>query len=151
MAISYTRDIDLGLKKFMKELAGAQSVDVVIGIQSQSVNEDGLDIATYGIANEFGDNKIPERSFMRSAWDENLSRITDNMQENLEEVKAGKSSFNLALHKVGLLVETLIKQKIGSNIQPANHPATIKAKGSSRTLIDTSAMLNSIRYVVRKK
>jgi hypothetical protein len=148
---TYTRDIDLGMKKFMKELDGAKSMDVVIGIQSQSVNEEGVDIATYGIANEFGDGKIPERSFMRSAWDENLPRIIDNMQENLEEVKAGKSKFNLALHKVGLLVETLIKQKIGSNIQPANHPETIKRKGSSKTLIDTSAMLNSIRYVVRKK
>jgi len=40
--------------------------------------------------------------------------------------------------------------KAGNNLAP-NAPSTIAQKGSSKPLIDTGSMLNSITYAVRKK
>lgn len=44
----------------------------------------------------------------------------------------------------GVDLRNAITQKIGSNIPLPNAPSTIKAKGSSKTLIDTGAMWSSI-------
>ncbi len=52
---------------------------------------------------------------------------------------------------IGLKLENAIRQKILSNVPPPNDPATIKAKGSSHTLIDTGTLLDSISHTVESK
>lgn len=147
---SYTRDTDLGMKRILKELQDAIDTEIVIGVQEGSMNGKD-DIAVYAMANEFGDDKIPERSFMRSAWDESLVAIRAKLDANIEMMKIGKYTLFQALSLVGLFVETKIKEKISSNIPPPNAEVTIKRKKSDRTLIDTGAMRQAIRYVVRRK
>jgi hypothetical protein len=71
------------------------------------------------------------------------------VDRNIRAVAEGRGSVWQTLSLIGLRMETQIKEKIGSNIQPKNAPYTIAKKGSSRTLIDTSAMIQNVRYVVR--
>ena len=55
---------------------------------------------------------------------------------------------------IGLLGEQIvadIKEKIDSNIPPLLSPATIKRKKSTKTLIDTGIMKNSINYEIKGK
>lgn len=54
-----------------------------------------------------------------------------------EEVKT-------VVKKAGVNLRNEIVKKIHSNIPPPNAPSTIKAKGSSKTLIDTGEMWRSI-------
>lgn len=136
---------DLGLDAFLRELREASVNEVVVGVAEGSVNADGATIAEYAAANEFGTSKIPERSFMRTAFDEDAARIVDEAGGN-----SRPTDVIAVFRGIGLRMEASIKRKIGSNIQPANHPETIKKKGSSRTLIDTSAMINSVRYIIRR-
>ena len=46
--------------------------------------------------------------------------------------------------KAGINLRNEIVKKIHSNIPPPNAPSTIKAKGSSKTLIDTGEMWRSV-------
>mgnify|MGYP001436983470 CR=1 FL=1 len=49
---------------------------------------------------------------------------------------------------VGMKIENAIRLKILSNIPPPNATSTIKAKGSSHTLIDTGEMLDFVSHEV---
>lgn len=146
----YVKDTDLGFKRLIAELQNAKNLEVVVGLQeSEEKSADGVYVAEYAAANEYGTKKIPERSFMRSTFDENVADWQRMVDRNIRSVAEGKGSVWQTLSLIGLRMETQIKEKIGSNIQPANHPYTIAKKKSSRTLIDTSAMIQNVRYVVR--
>lgn len=49
---------------------------------------------------------------------------------------------------IGMYLENKIREKILSNVPPENAPSTIKAKGSSHTLIDDGILLASISHIV---
>ncbi|MBP5726755.1 MAG: hypothetical protein J6Y48_06735 [Clostridia bacterium] len=55
-------------------------------------------------------------------------------------------------NKAGMVAQNACKNYIkeGTNLAP-NSPVTIAIKGSSKPLIDTASMMNSITYAVRKK
>lgn len=149
---NYLKDTDLGFKRLIDELQSADGIDVVAGLlQSEEKSKDGVYVADYATANEFGTSKIPERSFMRSTFDENVENWYQSVAYSMRKVAGGDGTVFHSLSRIGLRMETQIKEKIGSNIQPANHPYTIAKKKSSRTLIDTSAMIQNIRYVVKKR
>lgn len=145
---SRTIDRDLGLRRFIRELQVARVTEVVIGVQQGADNE-GQQIAEYAAYNEFGTESIPERSFMRSAFDENVAEIQRDMTAQYGRVQAGQITVRTALGLVGLRHQDHIKNKIDTNIPPPNSPVTIALKGSSHTLIDTGAMKNSIHYIMR--
>lgn len=145
---SSTKDIDKGFKAFKQELQRAKNATVEIGIHQDSIN-DGLSIAEYAAYNEFGTIDIPERSFMRSTFDEKQSEINADMAKRYKQVIDGKIGVHRALSLIGMRHAQDIQEKIGSNIQPANSEATIARKKSTKTLIDTGAMRQSIRHVVK--
>lgn len=147
---SSTKIVDKGWNRIRRELRRAAVQEVVVGIQQGEMN-DGQAIAEYAAYNEFGTENIPERSFMRSTFDENLSGIKQDMDRRYSQVVEGKLTVDKALGLIGLRHQDQIKDKIGSNLPPPNAPATIEAKGSSKTLIDTGAMKNSVHYLVRGK
>lgn len=144
---SSTKDIDKGFKAFRAEMQRARNATVEIGIHQDAKNED-LSIAEYGAYNEFGTENIPERSFMRSTFDENQSDINADMAKRYDQVKTGKIGVHRALSLIGLKHAQDIQDKIGSNISPANSESTIARKKSTKTLIDTGAMRQSIRHKV---
>ena len=147
---SSTKIVDKGWNRIRRELRRAAVQEVVVGIQQGEMN-DGQAIAEYAAYNEFGTENIPERSFMRSTFDENLSGIKQDMDRRYGQVLKGELDVSRALGLIGLRHQDQIKDKIGSNLPPPNAPATIEKKGSSKTLIDTGAMKNSIHYLVRGK
>ena len=144
-------DRDLGLKAFIRQLEVARTVEVAVGILEGSTNREGLSIAEYGAANEYGTTNIPSRPAHRMAFDENVSKIRSDMDQQASLVMTGQTDIRRALSAVGMKHVDRVKRKIGSNIQPPNHPETIRRKKSSRTLIDNGDMINSVHYVVRAK
>lgn len=144
------KDTDLGLKKFIEQLQVAKTTEVVIGIHEVDKNDEGLTVAEYAAYNEFGTEDIPERSFMRSTFDEKVRQIESDMKAEYGKVADGKSTVYRALSIVGLKHETDIKEKIRSGVNPPNAEYTIAKKGSDKTLIDTGAMINHVRYIIRR-
>lgn len=143
-------DRDLGLKRFVRELNSSSNVFVTVGVHEGERNSEGLNIAEYGAYNEFGTSKIPERSFMRSTFDEKQSKIKADMDNQFARLIEGKNTLYRSMAYVGDRHQQDIQAKIKSGIDPANAGSTIASKGSSKTLIDTGALVQSIRYVVHK-
>lgn len=93
---------------------------------------------------------IPERSFLRSTFDERQDDIAQHAQRAVAAVVAG-GDYNECIQKTGAYVQGLVQQKIRNGPFEPNKPSTVKRKGSSRPLIDTGHLRQSIRYVVKPK
>lgn len=136
---------DLGYLKIMRELAILDKTVVGVGIQSDA----GEGVAERAFCNEYGTENIPERSFIRAAYDENAKDLDGVIDRLWGGVKAGKIGAKKAAEILGDRHEKQIKAKIKKGPFAANDESTIKRKKSSNPLINTGEMRNSIRYEVK--
>ena len=93
---------------------------------------------------------MPQRSFLRSAYDENLPMIDKMIQRVAHGAVFGLGT-NAALNQLGNVVQGMVQRKIVDGPFVPNSPATIKRKKSSKPLIDTGHLRQSIRYVIERK
>jgi hypothetical protein len=98
---------------------------------------------------EFGAPKrnIPMRSFMRTALDENRNNIEHLMEVEYKQAALGRLTLEQAIGRVGEAMVNAIKNKIRQGPFEPLAESTIRAKKSSKPLIDTAQMLNSIQHV----
>lgn len=111
----------------------------------------GENIAGIAAIHEFGAPKahIPARPFFRSAFTGDGGNALRAFTERLARaVVSERVDVPQALGLLGAWAASAIKRRIRSNIPPPLALATIKRKGSSKTLIDTGRMLNSVTWVV---
>ena len=147
------------LKKVSKEIQKAISQLGNSEVQVGIFGEQGSELVIIAATHEFGtehagknrDITIPERSYLRSAIDNNRDKITEFISKGMDKVLEGKLDHETFLNQVGVFVQGLIQERILSNIPPPNAPSTIKRKGSDRTLIDTGRLLQSITFKVKMK
>jgi hypothetical protein len=169
--MSGVTDKDLGFDRIMRDLETLGSgADVYVGIRQAkgekpaglrkadgTVTNSDATIAEIATWNEFGVTvetddgdqvKIPERSFLRSTMDENVERYTDLMGRQLGQVIDGEQTPKGAFKILGAAGVRDVQMKIRKGVAPANAPSTIARKGSSKPLIDTGRMRQSIDYQV---
>lgn len=154
-------DIDLGFKDIVKSIANQQGKTVLIGFQETAktryqtkgdrTQKAGESVAEYAAKNEFGTDKIPQRSFMRTAFDENINAIQKLLVRQFTLVSEQKQTVDGAFGIIGQAMVGLIQTKIRSIVIPPNSPTTIKIKGSSKPLIDFGQMVQSVTYVIRSR
>jgi hypothetical protein len=154
-------DTDLGFKKIKRDLKNFSNSTVLIGIQQGDVThvqsrhgdiqKAGILIANYAAENEFGTRKIPQRSFMRTAFDENLNRINRIIQIQAGRIIDQTITVKQALGEIGQAVTGMVQTKIAQIRSPPNSPETIKRKRSTKPLIDFGQMIASIRYTITKR
>ena len=92
--------------------------------------------------------EIPERSFIRSTFDESNDRILEQTERAICQVLDGKMSVDDMLNLFGQQFTTAIKKTMRDLDSPANHPYTKEQKGSSNPLIDTGGLIESITWEV---
>jgi hypothetical protein len=136
---------DKGFNKIIENLERLARTELTVGIFEGSVNRDGIEIAPYAYRNEFGLG-VPQRSFMRSTYEEK-NGWKNGIDQVYDEVIQGRS-VESAVGMLGEIVTNDIKTKISNNIPPPNAIETVRRKGSSKTLIDTGAMRQSVRPVI---
>jgi hypothetical protein len=136
---------DKGFNKIIENLERLARTELTVGIFEGSVNRDGIEIAPYAYRNEFGLG-VPQRSFMRSTYEEK-NGWKNVIEQVYDEVIQGRS-VESAVGMLGEIVTNDIKTKISNNIPPPNAIETVRRKGSSKTLIDTGAMRQSVRPVI---
>lgn len=144
------KDVDKGWNKIRGELERARGREVVVGILEGSKSE-GESIAEYAAHNEFGTEDIPDRPFMRTAFDENVTNIDKDFQRQAKLMTAGTQTANGALTTIGMKhagrVQTVIT---GRNFLPKLADSTVRAKkGSTKTLVDSGAMVNAVTIQLR--
>lgn len=148
-------------KDLAKRIAQMKRSYVTIGIHSDAgqYGDTGVEVYEVALWNEFGTpnaaHPIPERSFFRSALNENEGVLNELREQLIQDITEGKVTVKKALEKVGFRVKTLIENKIKSNVPPENAESTKNAKIAAgygtNTLIASGLLLRSVTYKVEMK
>jgi len=148
------RVVDRGWRKIADNMKRTPQVKAKVGIQGPEAETDRGGITNAGLASihEFGSpaRGIPERSFMRSTFDDKQK----NYQKELDRI-AGSALDGAELEGEMLLLGEQYRadviDKIRSGIPPPLSEITIARKGGEATpLIDTGQLLGSISVVIDK-
>jgi hypothetical protein len=153
-------DTDRGMEEIRKQIEALGNKAVKAGIVEGSGSVDGVDIAQYGAWNEYGvpgppysENGdgvwfIPPRPFIRGWLENNAEKIKTTQEKLYKQVSEGKMFAVSAINRLGQFSQDGIKRYIKSGDFTPNAESTKRRKKSSRPLIDTGAMRNSIRYEI---
>jgi hypothetical protein len=152
------------MDRLLKELPKLKRAYITVGIHSDAGKyDDDTEIVDVAIWQEFGTSTVPQRSFIRSALNENTDKINQWREEALVEIVEKGLTTRQALEKLGTKIKILIQNKIKSNIPPEygtgrkpNDSGTIQQLQEQkrrhgfpvRTLIATGAMLDSVDFKV---
>lgn len=147
------QDIDRGFKKIVRELGKVKNAPYVkIGILSEAGsyetggNANLADVATW---NEFGTSRIPSRPFMAQTFDLFQQETKSFIENEHGKVLDGKQSEEQALAKIGVFYQGKTQETFVKGEFAANAPFTVERKGSSKPLIDTGRLRQSITHQVR--
>lgn len=112
--------------------------------------EAGDTVADVATANEFGLG-VPERPFVRGYVDENEAQIKEWERKVGVMLLDGRRRRGPkpTMELFGLQVASGMQERIDQGIPPANSPATIERKGSSKPLVNTGQLKSSITYEVK--
>lgn len=89
---------------------------------------------------------IPERSFLRTGYDENRDNVMEKAVILLAEVASGSMSAEALYQGVGLELSSKIKDYARNLDSPGNHPFTVDRKGSSNPLVSSGDMIGGITW-----
>jgi hypothetical protein len=173
------KDTDKGFKQLKKELGLIKNCFVTVGIHKDAEPyPNGTSVVEVAATNEFGTDKagknknivIPERSFLRSTFDENLDNVKKLRQDNFQKIITFQMTVKKALDQIGFYFANLVKNKIEKFTTPPNAPSTQAAKalkkgmaregkrkkditaqgmtvaGYNDPLVDTRHMKNSVTF-----
>ena len=140
------------IPRLMKVLNELESYAVEVGIFGDGeygmiarVHEFGTTIQT-----KKASIVIPERSFMRSTFDEKEKEWSKFILKQLQNVLDFKIDVQTMLGRLGAKMVADIQEKITDIRTPPNAASTIAKKGSSNPLIDTGGLRMRITYRVVK-
>lgn len=141
------------LEAMRNRVSNGSGSSVRIGIPDNVKEPDGESVAKIGIIHEFGApaRGIPPRPFLAPSIVNAKAEISKLTQDNLKGVATGKKTVTVALGVLGSFAAGKVQQHIRNGNFSALNPATIKRKGSSKPLIDTGNMIQSITHEVREK
>ena len=143
------------LKRLTKEIKELTTKEVKIGISGDvGTYEDGTKIVEVGRWHEYGLGNNPRRSFLREPMLQKQDLINAYIKQGWNSILNGNSPAITELNKVGMVGQEVSKGAFatgGYGTWKKLNPQTIKAKGSSEILIDTSKLVNSIHSWVVKK
>lgn len=133
------------LKKEFKRIKGARA-----GYIGKASYPNGLEVAENALIQEYGTERIPPRPFLRKTL-KKQNEWAKYVKENFDANADSPNQLEKVAQTVGLMMQTDIQDSIMSNIPPPNAESTIKQKGSSKTLIDTGLLRNSVHNEVIKE
>lgn len=120
-----------------------------VGKQNIKVTSESITLAEVAMLNEFGMGNNPERSFIRSTFDENIKNWMSDFDNLLYAAMMNDRSFEGVLHTIADTIMSDIKKTIVRiSTTEDNAKSTQKAKGFNSPLIATRELIRSINYEV---
>ena len=136
------------LEKTLEEL---KRLEVRIGFQrGDAEDENGVDMCDIAAWNELGTSRSPARPFMRQTVDNHEDAINAMLLRKKREIISGVSAEQI-LKSIGLEMKDLMQAEIIEGDFAPNAPSTIRRKKSSRPLIDTGRMRQSVNFQIKEK
>ena len=158
------------IPELIHELEYLTNHDIEIGILSGKVSSEVLMIASvheYGVSISVTDAmrgylgaigihlraetteiNIPERSYIRSGFDEHVDEIAKTAKTLLGEVLQGNVTGKEMYATLGEMIVSQMQSFMVDLRNPPNHPATAERKGSRNPLVDTGQLQSSITWRV---
>lgn len=123
---------------------------VRVGLPDTMHEQAKLTIAEIGAIHEYGapGANIPERPFLNPALREGVMQMERLSKVLLFEVQNGEITKQAALERLGELGVRLVQQKIRNGAFVPLKASTIARKGSSKPLIDTGQMMQSVTFSI---
>ncbi|MGE4336223.1 MAG: hypothetical protein AB7E55_09645 [Pigmentiphaga sp.] len=124
---------------------------VLVGLPAGTGSyEDGAPIAVIAAVQEFGsaDGVVPERSFLRVPLRQNAEDFKAVWRAQIPKVVDGELTMHQLMSQLGARAAGVSQEAISEGIAPGNAESTKKRKGSSKPLIDTGALRQSITFIV---
>jgi len=137
------------IPELIHELEYLANHKIEIGMLSGEVRSEVLMIATvheYGVTTD--KVNIPERSFIRAGFDENVDDIDKAAKTLLDGVLRGRTTGEAMLEALGGMITSKLQEYATDLSEPPNHPVTIERKGSSNPLKDSGEMIDKINWRV---
>jgi hypothetical protein len=137
--------------RHIREMAAKMGATLEVGFLEGATYPDGTPVAAVAFWNEFGNGSAPPRPFFRTmianespGWAEKIAAIAGSRDADL--------NFNGSkiLTLMGEDIQGALIRSINDFTTPALAESTIKRKGNSKPLIETSHMVNSTGYRVIK-
>lgn len=146
--------IDRGWNRLQEELRKADGARTKVGLPAEGDVAEGpaatmSELATVGAVHEFGapNKNIPERSWLRTAYDENKTRLDAVKKREYNSIVDGRQTAKQAIGRVGEWFAARVKAKIRRGPFAPLQAATIARKKSKKPLIDTGQMIQSVTHV----
>ena len=144
-----------GLKGFLERFREIGKPKVYIGVPTSKngMHEGGINMATLLALHVLGapSRGIPQRDPLRPPLIANAQRYSDLLALGLKNALANGTDPKLVYEKIGIVATNDVKDYFITGNFKALSEKTIKAKGSSKPLISTGELRNSITYEVRNK
>lgn len=148
---------DRAWKQLRKRLPGIAKVKIRVGLvgseAEQTNGESNLTNAELGMIHEFGAPAagIPARSFIRRTYDDKIDELKGMQLKLSKMLLDDKLDVARAFAILGEWGANAIKATIvQGKVEPGLKPQTIARKGSSKPLVDTAQLVNSISWVIHK-
>ena len=136
-------------KQLIEQLRASGEKAVYVGFPAE-FNEkvegsDNFNLASLAAVLEFGNERIPSRPFLRQTLAENQEKYTTLFVKLFES----GVSIDQIYEQIALIAQGDVQQNIVNGKWTANAPSTIKRKKSSKPLIDTGKLRQSVRGIVK--
>ena len=144
-----------GLKGFLERFREIGKPKVYIGVPASKngMHEGGINMATLLALHVLGapSRGIPQRDPLRPPLIANAQRYSDLLALGLKNALSDGTDPKLVYEKIGIVATNDVKDYFITGNFKALSEKTIKAKGSSKPLIDSEELRGSITYEVRQK
>ena len=104
-------------------------------------------LLTKAYANEYGTSRgIPSRPFMRQTFERVKNKVKNIIAKELNMIYAGSSTAKISISRLGEWYVGEVKRTFKTGNFVPNDPKTVKSKRSSKPLIDTGELRNSVTH-----
>lgn len=136
-------------KQLIEQIKASGEKAVYVGFPAE-FNEkvegsDNFNLASLAAVLEFGNERIPSRPFLRQTLAENQEKYTALFVKLFES----GVSIDKIYEQIALIAQGDVQQNIVNGKWTANAPSTIKRKKSSKPLIDTGKLRQSVKGIVK--
>lgn len=136
-------------KQLIEQIKATSEKAVYVGFPAEfNDNVEGSDnfnLASLAAVLEFGNENIPSRPFLRQTLAENQEKYITLFVKLFES----GVSIDQIYEQIALIAQGDVQQNIVNGKWTANAPSTIKRKKSSKPLIDTGKLRQSVRGIVK--
>jgi len=143
------------IPQLISELKKLKKYEIHVGIfgsdDAEYVMIAGVHEFGITIQKEKGSIVIPERSFLRSTFDEKQNEWFKFVEKQLAHLLNCRISAKTLCERLGAKMVADAQEKLTDLDTPPNAPATIAKKGSSNPLIDSGGLRQRITYKVVQK